>query len=80
LVDEPPNPRIAAALRAYLAARPGAIDTAGGIRAWWLAELDPVPEPAEVERALHRLELDGEVERVRLPDGGVLWRAARRGR
>jgi hypothetical protein len=33
--------------------------------------------PEDVEAVLLRLEADGAVERVPLPDGGRLWRAAK---
>jgi hypothetical protein len=68
--------RIVAEIRRHLAAHPDARDTAAGIMHWWLHE-----EPGaagsldDVERALERLEANGEVERVAAPGGGVVYRA-----
>lgn len=77
MIALPPDPRIAEALRTYLATRPKAIDTTQGIRNWWLADLKPPPETVEVERALRFLEAAGEVESLPFIGGAVLWSAAR---
>jgi len=67
--------RILAEVRRYIAAHPAATDTAAGIMRWWLHS-DPgaAGSLADVERALERLEADGEVERVAAQNGSVAYR------
>lgn len=67
---------IIAEIRRYLAARPEAKDTATGIMHWWLhAEPGAAGSLADVERAVERLEANGEIERAAAPDGHVVYRA-----
>jgi hypothetical protein len=75
LSDDPAIAPIVAALRAYLASRPHAIDSARGIRERWLEGLPGLQDPATIDTALERLAAEGLVERMELPDGGTLWRA-----
>lgn len=70
---------IAAELRRYLHAHPGAADTAAGIRKWWLPERF-AGEPADrIEEALRKLVSRGVLVRVGLPDGQTLYAAPDRG-
>ena len=62
----------------YLSAHPDAADTLTGIRCWWLpAQAADVSTPV-VEAALALLIARRVVVSTRLPDGGVLYAAARR--
>ena len=67
--------RILAEVRRYIAAHPAATDTAAGIMRWWLHS-DPgaAGSLADIERALERLEADGEVERITTQNGRLAYR------
>lgn len=65
--------RVANGILAYLQAQPWAVDTARGVREWWLRGLHPPPTAGEVESALERLARAGLVRRRVNPDGTVLW-------
>lgn len=68
--------RILAEIRRYLAAHPSATDTAAGIMRWWLhSDPDAAGSLADIERALERLEAEGELERCAAPDGRLAYRA-----
>jgi hypothetical protein len=66
---------IAQRISDYLAARPGAADTARGIADWWLADLGFPASIALVERALALLASHGAVVSGVNPDGNRIWRA-----
>jgi hypothetical protein len=68
--------RILTEVRRYVAAHPAATDTAAGIMRWWLHS-DPAAAGslADIERALERLEADGEVERITAQNGRLAYRA-----
>ncbi|SMF02907.1 hypothetical protein SAMN06265365_10643 [Tistlia consotensis] len=68
--------RVESEILAYLRMRPSAVDTARGVREWWLARLQPRPVAGEVESALERLARAGLVRCRTNPDGTVLWFAA----
>jgi hypothetical protein len=76
--DVPENApeRVAKEIAAYLLARPQAIDTARGIREWWLRHLNPPPDISTIILALEALEAAGVVRRIVLDDQSVLWAAA----
>lgn len=65
--------RVANGILAYLQAQSWAVDTARGVREWWLRGLQPPPTAGEVEAALARLARAGLVRRRVNPDGTVLW-------
>ena len=68
--------RILAELRRYLAAYPSATDTAAGIMRWWLhSDPDAAGSLADIERALERLEAEGELERFAATDGRLAYRS-----
>ena len=68
--------RILAELRRYLAAHPSATDTAAGIMRWWLhSDPDAAGSLVDIERALERLEAEGELERCAATDGRLVYRA-----
>ncbi len=68
--------RILVEIRRYLAAHPSATDTAAGIMRWWLhSDSDAAGSLADIERALERLEADGEVERITAQNGRLAYRA-----
>jgi hypothetical protein len=71
--------RILAEVRRYIAAQPAATDTAAGIMQWWLHS-DPgaAGSLADIERALERLEADGEVERITAQNGRLAYRTRAR--
>lgn len=75
--DDDTTHQVARAISTYLATRPDAVDTADGIRRWWLPRLGVEATPERLQRALDRLVADGAVERRELPDGrSVYGRAA----
>ena len=64
---------VCAAVRAYLAAHPGAADSAEGIRQWWLPDsLAHVPLVA-LRQVLERMVRRRELKVLRLPDGQDLY-------
>jgi hypothetical protein len=68
--------RILAEMRRYIAAHPAATDTAAGIMRWWLhSDPDAAGSLADIERALERLETDGELERFDAPNGRLVYRS-----
>ena len=71
-----PDMRVAAAIRDYLAKRPGAADSLQGITQWWLSDLDPPPSMDDVRAALEWLARAGIVEQVGVTGSGGLWRTA----
>jgi hypothetical protein len=67
--------RILAEVRRYIAAHPAATDTAAGIMRWWLhSDPDAAGSLADIERALERLEAEGEVERITTQNGRLAYR------
>lgn len=66
---------VAAEILAYLRSHPTAIDTARGVREWWLRGLLPQPPAHVVEAALERLCVSGCVRRTVSADHNVLWSA-----
>ena len=69
--------RIVEAIENYLSAHPGAADSELGIAEWWLPTEGVEADPREVATALDWLEAHHGVERQSLPDGRVIYRAAR---
>jgi hypothetical protein len=70
--------RAIAAIERYVALHPSAADNAQGIAQWWLPEMG-VDLPIElVHRALEQLWQCGVLERNVLPDGGAVYRGAKR--
>lgn len=61
-------------IRRYLAANPDAADTAEGIAVWWMPPSVPHAAPEHVQRVLDRLVAAGELARVGLAGGTVLYR------
>jgi uncharacterized heparinase superfamily protein len=72
--------RVAATLRRYLRAYPQSADTVEGIRRIWLADCAAAQRPAVLAAALERLVRAGELERLALPDGRVVFRGPARPR
>lgn len=68
---------VVGAILAYLDRWPQAADTEQGIQQWWLPEMGIDVPPAEVAVALERLVQERAVSRSVLPDGSVIYRAAR---
>lgn len=67
-----------AAIERYIAAHPTAADNAQGVAQWWLPAIG-VDLPVEVvHRALEVLSQSGALKRSVLPDGGMVYRSARR--
>ncbi|MEX2631494.1 MAG: hypothetical protein WD341_16290 [Tistlia sp.] len=60
---------------AYLRVQPAAVDTARGVREWWLRGMQPPPTSEQVEAALALLAEAGQVRRRVNPDSTVLWSA-----
>jgi hypothetical protein len=67
------------AIVAHLLKHPEASDTAEGICSWWLGPLEREEDVIVVEEALEDLVISGVMRRRQLPDGGVVYYAARRG-
>lgn len=67
---------VAAAIRRYLEANPGAVDTAGGIRQWWLPG-SGLESEATVAQALRNLVNDGVIEELKRSDGAIVYRRRR---
>lgn len=68
---------LAAAIKVYLRAHPGAADSDQGMVDWWLPDMGLQASVAEVRAALELLERKGIVERQVLVDGQSLYRAGR---
>lgn len=75
--SDPHAGRIVEAIENYLSAHPGAADSELGIAEWWLPTEGVDADPLEVVTALAWLEAQRRVERHSLPDGRVIFRAAR---
>jgi hypothetical protein len=65
------------AILMHLRIHPDASDTASGIRDWWLRAAGCEEDPALVESVLDELVRGGIMKQRHLPDGGVLYSAAR---
>jgi hypothetical protein len=65
------------AIRNYLAAHPGAADSAAGIQRWWLPHALSGRPLAELERVLAQMAASGKVSEIRLPDGTVMFGTVR---
>ena len=74
--DDDPVRRLAQQIASYLEAHPDAVDTADGIRRWWLAPRGIEATPEQLQRALDRTVADGTVERRTLPDGRSVYARA----
>jgi len=61
-------------IRRHLAENPDAADTAEGIAAWWIPPSVPHAAPEHVERVLGRLVAAGELVRIGLAGGTILYR------
>lgn len=70
--------RAVSAIEAYLAQHPAAADSEQGVAQWWLPEVGVNVPVEQVHRALEMLCDRGVIERTALPDGGTVYRAARR--
>jgi hypothetical protein len=68
--------RVRDAIVDHLRKHPDASDTSDGILMWWLPAAMQ-QDPALVEDALDELVTGGVMRRRNLPDGGVLFSAAR---
>jgi Fe2+ or Zn2+ uptake regulation protein len=71
--------RVAAAIRRYLIAHPGAADSERGIADWWVPETGMEASLEEVREALDLLREEDIVETQMLADGRLIYRAARHG-
>jgi hypothetical protein len=67
--------QLAAAIEAYLAAHPGAADTARGIADWWLPSCGGDAGRDELAAALALLVQRRTIDAQPLPDGTVIYRA-----
>lgn len=65
--------QIANEIQRYLRSHPHAADSLEGIAKWWLARQRYEDSNERVGRALKYLIESGEVQRKRLPDGGVVY-------
>ncbi len=72
--EERVNNRIEARIRDYLGENPDAADTADNIAVWWLPPALPYATPERIESVLDRLIRAGDLVRVELPGGTVLYR------
>ncbi|AKC86775.1 hypothetical protein [Pseudoxanthomonas suwonensis] len=70
--------RTVSAIEAYLARHPAAADSEQGVAQWWLPAQGLDPPIEHVHRALEILWQRGVIERTAMPDGGTVYRAARR--
>jgi hypothetical protein len=73
-VSSPTN--VVDAIHRYLTAHPDAADSAEGIATWWLPSIGIVSSVQEVEAALEQMQTLGLVNKRRLADGRVIYRAA----
>ncbi len=67
---------IAAEIERYVAAHPGAADTAEGIQRWWLSGRLADEPAAVLTEALDALIARGVIARRTLPDGRTLYAAS----
>jgi uncharacterized heparinase superfamily protein len=65
----------AEAVLAYLARHPRVVDTEQGIAQWWLPAVGVDVPRSDLHDALEELVQNHQLERLVLPDGGVLYRA-----
>jgi hypothetical protein len=61
------------AILAHLADHPLAADSADGVARWWLAGNVPAASAESVEQALSVMVARGQLRRVELPDGTVIY-------
>ena len=64
------------AIKAYVACYPNAADAEDGIAQWWLPALGVYVPQGDVSAALERLVQMNVLERAKLADGSVIYRAA----
>ena len=62
------------AIRRYLASRPNATETLEGVAKWWLLRQRYDDSIEVVQRALERLEAEGEVVKLNVTGGQVIYR------
>ena len=81
-MDDPARQRVLVreAIVAYVLKHPAASDTAEGIWRWWLRPMGREEDVTMVEEALEELVGSGVIRRRALPDGGIVFFAARGGR
>lgn len=75
MTDVPAIGPIVETLRAYVGSHPRVVDSARGIREWWLADLPGPHHPSAVDAAIEQLAAEGLLEPFVLPDGVTVWRA-----
>lgn len=68
---------VAEAIRRYLSQRPEAAETVEGVAKWWLTRQRYDDSVRLVQTALDYLEQEGEVEKICVSDGQVLYRKTR---
>lgn len=68
--------RVAEAIRAYLAKHPDAADSVEGVARWWLPVIGLLADIESTEAALVLLARRGLVQRLRAPDGRVMYSRA----
>jgi hypothetical protein len=68
--------QVSDAILRYLLLHPEAADSEDGIADWWMPAMALETNAADVAEALRTLHRRGLVERVTLPDGRVIYRAA----
>ncbi|WP_428243230.1 hypothetical protein [Gynuella sp.] len=73
-LDAQPYQSAADAILRYLAQRPEAAETVEGVAKWWLARQRYDDSVRLVQQALDYLEKQGEVEKMSITDGQVLYR------
>jgi hypothetical protein len=77
VVDNDQRQRVRDGILRHLGIHPDASDTPEGIRDWWLPPADANVAPALLVEVLDDLVVAGIMRRRRLPDGGILYAAAR---
>lgn len=65
------------AIRFYVLVHPAAADSAAGIQKWWLPPALANGSMADVKAALAALQIAGVLSQLRLPDGEIVYSAAR---
>ena len=78
--DDSTAVRLERALRAYLTEHPNAADSALGIQRWWLPEEFAFVGIGELVLALRAIVATGQLVEHHLPDGSVVYTAARAGK